>query len=167
MPKDNVKYANPRKGFIALESELVMSKKFKSKDLTTKERKILLKERKRLIDQADNEFHKPPAPPGFYPREVEKFLFEPYRSYYDELVWDRNYYEKPIRDPFVKVAKRGMYGTSKEKFDDIMRLIRIYIKKFKTVKKLRHLQFTNKQEAKERNIVLELQIINSYFISKY
>ena len=167
MLKEINKYCNPQKGFTALESNQVMRKKFKSKDVTNKEMKILLKVRKRLIDQANNEFYKPPAPPGFYPREVEKFLFEPYQSYLDELTWDANYYQKLIRDPFVKVAKRGMYGTSKEKFDDIMRLIRIYTKKFQMMKKIKHLHFTTEQEAYERDMGEFFQIIDSYLISKY
>lgn len=36
MPKEMDKYWNPQKSFIAQESEGVMSKKFKSKDLTNK-----------------------------------------------------------------------------------------------------------------------------------
>jgi len=82
-------------------------------------------------------------------------------------MWEIDNYQKPIQNPFVKAAKRGMYGTSKEKFDNIMRLIRIYIKKYKILKNLEHLQFTDKLEAEERNFAIELQIIIIYLISKY
>jgi hypothetical protein len=180
MPKEIDKYCNLQKvftahesehfinmKFLALESKLFMSKKIKSMDLISKEMEILLKERKRLLDLASKESDKGPPPPDIFFKE-KKYRFKPYLLIYmDELDWERDYYQKPIRDPFVKVAKRGMYGTSKEKFDDIMRLIRIYTKKFKTVKKLKRLQFTDKMEVEERNIAIELQIINSYLISKY
>jgi len=119
------KYWNPQKSFTALESNQVIRKKFLSKNTTMKERKILMKERLRLVDQAEIELQKQPAPSGFYPFKETKFAYEPYPSYLDELTWDTNFYQKPIRDRFVKAVQRGMYGTSKEKFDDIFRMVRM------------------------------------------
>ncbi len=167
MPKGMDKYWNPQKSFTALESNQVIRKKFLSKNTTMKERKILMKERLRLVDQAEIELQKQPAPSGFYPFKETKFAYEPYPSYLDDLTWDTNYYQKPIRDPFVKAVQRGMYGTSKEKFDDIFRMVRIYTKKIQMMKKLKHLHFSTEQEAYERDMGEFFQIIDSYLISKY
>ena len=161
------KYCNPQKAFTALESQIVMSKKLKNKDLTKKEKKILTKEIFRLLDQGEKEFGKPLAPPGFYTFKEIKFLYDRYQAYCDELVWDRDYYQKPIRDPIVKAVKKGMYGTSKENFDYIFRMFRIHIKKSQMIKKLKHLQFTTEQEANEKDMGQLYQIIDSYLISKY
>lgn len=126
-----------------------------------------MKERSHLINQAENELSKPPAPPGYYTFKETKFAYEPYQSYFDELVWDRNYYQKPIRDPLIKQVKRGMYGTSKEKFDDIFRMLRIYTKRFQMMKKIKHLHFTTEQEANEKGMGEFFQILDSYLISRY
>lgn len=163
-----MEYCNPQKSFIALESEYVLQKRFKSKDLTNKERKMLLKERSRLIDQAEKEVNKPLAPPNLSSREKDKFWFEPYRSYLDELEWEKNYYQKPIRDPVIKALRRRIYGTPlHQKLNDTMRMLRIHIKKFQLIKKLNLLELTNKQEAEERGKGLLFQTIDSYLISKY
>lgn len=160
------KYCNPQKAFTSLESHVVICKKMKSKDLTKKEWKILEKEALRLLNQAEKEYDKLPPPPGIYSKE-KRFFTKVYLTYYDELSWDRIYYQKPIRDPFVKIVKRGMYGTSKEEFDNIFRMLRIHSKKFQMIKKLKHLHFTNEQEAKEKSMGELFQIIDSYLVSKY
>lgn len=168
MPKDNDKYLNPQKGFTALESQIVLEKKFKSKDLTKKERRILLKERSRLLDQAKKEFNKPLAPPNLSSREQYKFMLEQYISYYAELEWDTIYYQKPIRDPIIKELRRRIYGsTLHQKLNDTMRMFRIHYKKFQLIKKFKLLGLTDEQEAKERDMGLLYQIFDSYLISKY
>lgn len=168
MPKDSDKYYNPQKCFTAFESEIVLRKKFKSKDLTKKGRKILLKERSRLLDQAEKEFNKPTAPPNLFSREQYKFVLRSYWSYIDELEWDTKYYQKPIRDPIIKELRRRIYGsTLHQKLNDTMRMFRIHYKKFQLIKKFKLLELTDKQEAKERDMGLLYQIFDSYLISKY
>ena len=150
MPKDNDKYANPQKALACIESCVAINRKLKRKELTKKERQILIKEIFRLFDQADNEVHKPLAPPNSSYREQNKFWFEPYRSYFDELIWDRDYYQKPIIDPIIKVLRRRIYGTPlHQKLDDTLRMFRIHTKKFQLIKKFKLLELSNKEEAKD------------------
>jgi len=168
MPRDTNKYSNPQKGFTALESQIVLAKKFRSKDITKSEMGILLKERSRLLEQAKKEFNKPIAPPNLFPWEQDKFWFEPYFSYYAELEWDTDYYQKPIRDPIIKKLRRRIYGsTLHQNLNETMRMFRIHFKKFPLIKKFKLLQLTNKQEAEERDKGLLYQIFDSYLISKY
>lgn len=167
MPKGKDKYLNPQKIFTAIESSQIMRKKYLSEEMPTTEKIILMKESLRLLDQIKKEFDKPVAPPGFYPFNEGKLLRKHYQTYCDELEWDTKYYQKPIRDPLIKLVKRGMYGTSKEKFDDIFRMIRVHTKKLQMIKKLNRLHFTTEQEFDEWVMVKLYQIIDSYLISKY
>ena len=167
MPKEKKKYWNPQKVFTALESVQIMRKKYLSEEMPTIEKRILLKESQRLLDQVKKEYDKPIAPLGSYPFDESKLLGKHYRTYIDELEWDTKYNQKPIRDPLIKLVKRGMYGTSKEKFDDIFRMIRIHTKKLQMIKKLNRLRFTTEQEVDELAMVKLYQIIDSYLISKY
>lgn len=179
MPNDDDKYCNLHKAFTAIEKDTFLRMKSieMKKDIrplirknraALKKMEILLKERNRLFDITNKESRKPQAPPDLFFKDTKKYELKPYQYIYlDELMWIRTYYQKPIWDPFAKAAKRALYGTSKEKFDDIMRLIRIYTKKTKTVKNLRHLRFTDKLEEEERGRAIALQVITSYLISKY
>ena len=168
MPKDNDKYANPQNVLAEFEFSVAINRKLKRKDITKKERKILIKAFFRSFDQTEKEFRKPLPPLNSSYREQNKFLFEPYRSYFEELIWDRDYYQKPIIDPAVKALRRSIYGTPlHQKLNDTFRMFRILNKKIQIIKKFKLLELSNEQEAEERDLGLLFQIFDSYLISKY
>jgi hypothetical protein len=168
MPEDNDKYANPQKVLADFEFHVAINRKLKRKDLTKKERRILKKEAFRSYEQAEKEFHKPLPPLNPSYRERNKLLFEPYRSYFEELIWDLRYYQKPIINPVMIALRRSIYGSPlHQKLNDTLRMFRIHNKKIQLIKKLKFLELSNEQEAEERDMGLMFQISDSYLISKY
>ena len=95
MPKDTETYIDFRKVIRYMESVVAINRALKSTDSTPKERKALLQEGYQLVRKAQKELERLPPPPN---SPQDALYLAPYL---DELIWERDYYKKPIKDPVL------------------------------------------------------------------